>query len=176
MTNKRTTKQALVASAILLCMCFTMLLGTTFAWFTDSATSAGNKIVAGTLDVQLWMYDEARAEYINIGDDATPIFGKAESLKAQNNNADTLWEPGKTQVVYLKIANNGSLDLKYQVAINVRDNADDEDLYKVLKYDIIEGKKDGAGVTEWSDADAKSVVIGNNVDTNNVFLKAHTDH
>ena len=172
MTNKRTTKQALVASAILLCMSFTMLLGTTFAWFTDSATSAGNKIVAGTLDVQLLMYNGT--EYVNIGDSKAPIFG--EGSLAQNNNAETLWEPGKTQVAYLAIKNNGNLDLKYQVAINVRDDEDDKDLYKVLKYDIIEGKENGVGVTEWSYADAKTVDVGNNIDTDDVFLKAHTDH
>ncbi len=54
MTNAKSTKRALLSSVVALLLCFSMLLGTTFAWFTDSATSAGNKIQAGTLDVQLW--------------------------------------------------------------------------------------------------------------------------
>ena len=48
MTNKANTKRALLMSIIAMVLCFTMLLGTTFAWFTDEATSKGNKIVAGT--------------------------------------------------------------------------------------------------------------------------------
>ena len=171
MTNKRTTKQALVASAILLCMTFTMLLGTTFAWFTDSATSAGNKIVAGTLDVQLWMYDESESDYVNIGDKATPIFGAADSLAAKNDAKDTLWEPGKTQVVYLKLVNAGSLDLKYTVAINVRDNADDKDLYKALEYAIApNAKQSDTELPAWNGG--TKVNVGNNVDTTDVELPA----
>ena len=174
MTNKRTTKQALVASAILLCMSFTMLLGTTFAWFTDSATSAGNKIVAGTLDVQLWMYDESKSDYVNIGDSNAPIFGKTGSLKAQDNNADTLWEPGKTQVVYLKLVNAGSLDLKYTVAINVRDNDDDKDLYKALEYAIApNAKQSDTELPAWNGGE--KVNVGNNVDTTDVELPAKED-
>jgi predicted ribosomally synthesized peptide with SipW-like signal peptide len=141
-----------------------MLLGTTFAWFTDSATSAGNKIVAGTLDVQLWMYDESESDYVNIGDSAKPIFGKADSHVAQNDAQDTLWEPGKTQVVYLKIVNNGSLDLKYNVAINVRDTADDKNLYEVLEYAIdADAKATDAKLPVWDGG--KKVIVGNNVDT-----------
>ena len=52
MTNKK-TKRALLASVMAMLLCFTMLLGTTFAWFTDSASTAVNKIQAGTLDVKL---------------------------------------------------------------------------------------------------------------------------
>ena len=170
MTNKRTTKPSLVASIVLLFMCFSMLLGTTFAWFTDSATSAGNKIVAGTLDVDLLMWDGD--SYEDIGDSNAPIFGKG-SL-AQNNNAETLWEPGKTQVVYLKIVNNGTLDLKYSVAINVRDNADDKDLYKALEYAITPDVKDGTGVSAWTTG--KKVNVGNNLATDSaVTLEAKED-
>ncbi len=53
--KKYSTKRALVASILTLCLCFTALVGTTFAWFTDSVSSGGNKIVSGTLDVQLLM-------------------------------------------------------------------------------------------------------------------------
>ena len=53
MTNSKQTKSALFSSVVALLLCFTMLLGTTFAWFTDSASTSVNKIQAGTLDIQL---------------------------------------------------------------------------------------------------------------------------
>ena len=50
MTNK-TTKRALLSSVLALFLCFTMLLGTTYAWFTDEVTSGSNVIKAGNLDI-----------------------------------------------------------------------------------------------------------------------------
>ena len=131
MTKTRSTKRALLASALALLVCVTMLVGSTFAWFTDSVTSANNKIVAGTLDVQLLM--DTGAGYVDISDSTDPIFGNGSI--AQNNNAETLWEPGKTQVAYLAIKNNGSLALKYKVALDV-DNVS-KNLYKAMEYAIV---------------------------------------
>ena len=54
MTSKKRTRRALLNSVISLFICFSMLLGTTFAWFTDSVTSANNIIKAGNLDVELY--------------------------------------------------------------------------------------------------------------------------
>lgn len=108
MTNK-STKRALLSSAIALCLCFVMLVGTTFAWFTDEVTSSGNIIKTGTLDVTL-NWSANGTDWNNVEDkDAngkhTPIFDYV------------LWEPGYTQVRYLEVANNGSLALKYQLQI-----------------------------------------------------------
>ena len=142
MTNK-TTKRALLTSVMALLLCFTMLLGTTYAWFTDSVTSAGNKIVAGTLDVQLWMHSENGS--VEITNEAAPIFGPGALATA--NTAATLWEPGKTQVVYFSIKNNGNLALKYMVDLNVTDivnNLNDVVEYKLTpdaKYDIAPAPK-----------------------------------
>ena len=139
MTKKKSTKRALISSLLILAMCFTMLAGTTFAWFTDSVTSTGNKIVAGKLDIDLYL-GTAADTYVEISDSSDPIFGST-SLIAQNNPQDTLWEPGKTQIAYLKLVNNGNLWLKYSVAIDVKNNV--KDLYKVLKYAIIPDAKYG---------------------------------
>ena len=57
MTNSKSTKRALVSSTLAILMCMTMLIGTTFAWFTDTASTAVNKIQSGKLDVALEMYD-----------------------------------------------------------------------------------------------------------------------
>ena len=59
MTNIKTTKRALLSSTLALFLCFAMLLGTTFAWFTDSVTSANNVITAGNLDVNLHYWDNS---------------------------------------------------------------------------------------------------------------------
>ena len=61
MTNRKTTKKALIFSALSLLLCFSMLVGTTFAWFTDSVTSAGNIIQSGTLDVTMEWADGTKA-------------------------------------------------------------------------------------------------------------------
>ena len=125
MTNLKTTKRALLSSVLALMLCFAMLLGTTFAWFTDTAVSAGNKIVAGTLDVELYQWtSETQTEGTNISTSQTPVF-----------TADTIWEPGMTQVRYLSIKNNGNLALKYKVALEVTDISDDS-LLEVMEYDI----------------------------------------
>ena len=107
MTNSKTTKRALLGSSISLLLCFAMLLGTTFAWFTDSATSANNVIKAGNLDidVQYTLDGESWAAL----DGANDLFQKG------------LWEPGHTEVVALKITNKGSLALKYTANMNIVD-------------------------------------------------------
>ena len=51
--KKNTTKRSLLASLLALVMCVTMLVGTTFAWFTDSASTSVNKIEAGRLKVDI---------------------------------------------------------------------------------------------------------------------------
>ncbi|UKI20576.1 MAG: SipW-dependent-type signal peptide-containing protein [Oscillospiraceae bacterium] len=53
MTNSKSTKRALIFSTLAILMCAAMLIGTTFAWFTDTASTAVNKIQAGNLNVEL---------------------------------------------------------------------------------------------------------------------------
>ena len=108
MNNKRATKRALLTSVMALVMCVVMLVGTTFAWFTDTASTGVNKIQAGNLDVKL-MYSKDMVEWKE-ATDQTKLF---------DDNA--LWEPGYTQVVYLKVVNAGNLALKYEVSTNSYD-------------------------------------------------------
>lgn len=169
MTNSKSTKGALLLSSISLLLCFAMLLGTTFAWFTDSATSSGNKIVAGNLDVALLMHDGS--DYADISENSAPIFGTGSI--AQDNNAETLWEPGKTQVAYLAIQNDGNLDLKYTVGLDVVNEKND--LYKVMKYAIVpDAKPDSAPVTAWTSGN--SVVVGTQSVSGDVTLKKGETH
>ena len=117
--SKKSTKKALIMSVISLLACVSMLVGSTFAWFTDSVTSAGNKIQAGTLQIDLELLDGNN--WVSIKDNPQPIF-----------NYD-LWEPGYTEVKVLKIENEGSLALqwvaKFQSAIELSKLADVIDVY-----------------------------------------------
>ena len=109
MTKKNSLKRSLIASIVILCLCFTSLIGTTFAWFTDSVTSANNIIQTGTLDVKLEysvLKDGAWTDYAEVTD-ATDVFG-------YNN-----WEPGYVAVAKFKITNVGTLALKYVLSADI---------------------------------------------------------
>ena len=106
MTQQKRTKKALLASGLSLLACVALLLGTTFAWFTDSVTSGRNQITAGNLDVELYVRDDA-GSYQPVNENEA-LFDDA-----------ALWEPGHTEVVYLKVENVGTLALKYQLTVTV---------------------------------------------------------
>ncbi|MBO4933690.1 MAG: hypothetical protein J5441_00765 [Clostridia bacterium] len=120
MTKQKSTKRALISSLLILAMCFTMLAGTTFAWFTDSVTSANNIIKSGKLDVAF--------EWANGKDDPAAATWKDASQDAIFDY--DLWEPGYTEVRHIRIANKGNLALKYKVQIVA--NGTVSDLAKVI--------------------------------------------
>ena len=107
MTNSKSTKRALLTSALALLMCVTMLVGATFAWFTDTASTGVNKIQAGNLKMEVTYKNTAGGSFEKVNKE-TPVF---------NNNA--LWEPGHVEYVVLKVRNAGSLALKYKLGINI---------------------------------------------------------
>ena len=123
MTAKYSTKKALVASILTLALCFTMLIGTTFAWFTDSASSTGNVIKTGNLDVEMYWADGTKA--VPADESADWIDATAGAIFDYDN-----WEPGYVQVRHIKIANEGSLALKYKV--NIIANGEVSDLANVI--------------------------------------------
>ena len=129
MTKMKTTKSALVLSIVSLFLCFTMLIGTTFAWFTDSVTSAGNKIMSGTLQVDLELLDKDNGAWNSIKEDKTALF---------NNDK---WEPGYTEVKMLKVENEGTLALKWKAKFVAEKElsilADVIDVY-VLPYGVLD--------------------------------------
>ena len=138
MTNSRSTKRALLTSVLAILMCAAMLIGSTFAWFTDTASTGVNKIVSGNLKVGFQYWDGEK--YVD-AKDAT-LFSE-----------DTLWEPGHTEVVYLKVINQGNLALKYRLnTINTfeyryakNSSGDQILLSKYLKIGIAEGKNAAEG-------------------------------
>ena len=148
MSTKRATKRALLTSILAICLCLVMLVGSTFAWFADTASAGVNKIQAGNLKIDLVMDKNEDGNYTSIAGEDAAIFGEEGSLIAQNKSTDTLWEPGKTQIVFLGVQNKGNLAVKYNIVINVADNG----LADALEYAIVDGAKaaDMSVVDSWA--------------------------
>ena len=112
MTSSKSTKRALISSTLAILMCVAMLIGTTFAWFTDTAFTAVNKIQSGKLDVALEMSTD--------GTTWESAEGKTLTFKTKDNRAadQILWEPGCTyELPKLRVVNKGNLALKYKIQI-----------------------------------------------------------
>ena len=132
MTSSKSTKRALLTSVLALLMCVTMLVGATFAWFTDTASTAVNKIQSGTLKVDIVKEDGE-----------TSIRNESMSFVNKDGSADILWEPGATFMTpAFKIKSTGSLALKYKLTLN--GITGDNMLLKVIKFSVV--KADGTEV------------------------------
>ena len=124
MNTKKATKRALLTSVTALVMCVVMLVGTTFAWFTDTASTGVNKIQAGNLDVDI------------IDLQGNSLDGETLSFVNKDNQSNILWEPGATFFTQgFRIANNGNLALKYKVVVS--GITGDTGLLKVMKFDVV---------------------------------------
>ena len=149
--NQKATKRALLTSVMALVMCVVMLVGTTFAWFTDTASTAVNKIQAGNLDIELEMknasggWDKAEGKTLY-------FLQKQGDQKVQS--ADILWEPGCTyELPELRIVNKGNLALKYKVIINGIEG--DAKLNEAIDWTITPGTAtDGSNVVKLESAPA----------------------
>ncbi len=120
MRERRATKRALLTSIMALVMCVVMLVGTTFAWFTDTATANVNKIEAGKLKLGLEMATAWDAD----GNPTDWADAKGKTLnflvdgKVPDQGTQILWEPGATyRLPELRVSNAGNLNLKYKVQI-----------------------------------------------------------
>ncbi len=135
MKTAKTSKRALLCSVLSIALCLSMLIGTTFAWFTDTATTAVNKIQAGTLDVDLQMKG-ANGNWV------TAVGQTLNWVKAADGaSQEILWEPGATyKLPALRVINNGNLALKYKIVIsgakdaNAENSKDDLILMNVLDW------------------------------------------
>ena len=132
MTNRVSTKRALALSLLSMLLCVSMLIGSTYAWFTDTATTAVNKIQAGTLDVALEMKD---------GDNWVSAEGKILNFKTADNHTEILWEPGCTySLPELRVVNKGNLAIKYKVMISgIKGDAELNDVIDWTIGDVADG-------------------------------------
>ena len=136
MNTKKATKRALLTSVMALVMCVVMLVGTTFAWFTDTASTGVNKIQAGNLDIEM--------EYKNntTGGEFKPVDTDKKVF-----NEEALWEPGHVEYVVLKIRNTGNLALKYKLGINIASETGSTNVFDkpfklsdYIKFAVIDGE------------------------------------
>lgn len=125
MTNKKNTRRALFMSITSLILCCAMLMGTTFAWFTDEVKSGRNQIAAGNLDVELYNDDGKVTANTVLFNDVTPA----------------LWEPGAVAFENLQVKNEGTLALKYNLNLTVLNETEvnGHRLSEVIKVGIVDG-------------------------------------
>ena len=167
MNNKRATKRALLTSVMALVMCVVMLVGTTFAWFTDTASTGVNKIQAGNLDVKL--------EYKN--SEQTAFAETNTNTKVFKDGA--LWEPGHVEYVVLKISNAGNLALKYKLGINIANEVGSTNVYgnefklsDYIKFAVIEGE---ANVADRTTLVAAAERVGSKLINEGYSKESHLD-
>ena len=139
MTSSKSTKRALISSTLAILMCVAMLIGTTFAWFTDTASTGVNKIVSGNLKVDIIGADsDSHIEKLN--------FTKAATTDAEAG-AEILWEPGCRYLTEgFRIANKGNLALKWKAQVNTGTTAANEgnfDLLDVIDFYLVTKAADG---------------------------------
>ena len=109
--TKTNSKKALLSSAFALVLSVAMLIGTTFAWFTDTASTAVNKIQAGNLNIELQMKNN-NGEWVNAEGKTLPFLVKGE-IPAEGTQI--LWEPGCTYYVpEIRVLNKGNLAVKFE--------------------------------------------------------------
>ena len=138
--NQKATKRALLTSIMALVMCVVMLVGTTFAWFTDTASTGVNKIVSGNLKVDIiGENSDSHIETLN--------FTKAGTVVGTDAAAAILWEPGCRYVTEgFRIANKGNLALKWKAQVNKGTTAANEgnfDLLDVIDFYLVTKAADG---------------------------------
>ena len=161
MTRKTpSAKRSFIMSLTSLIFCVAMLLGTTFAWFSETISSGINTIKSGNLDVEL--------EYAKVKDGVLQDFAPVTVSTNDIFDPNALWEPGRVEVVYLKISNLGTLDLKYQLGINVYEeiagkNVKGEEFklsdYLVFKVIDVEDANSG-DITPYTDRKAVAAAAG----------------
>ena len=137
MNTKKATKRALLTSVTALVMCVVMLVGTTFAWFTDTASTGVNKIVAGNLDVDI------------VDGNGDSLDGKTLNFVNKENQSNILWEPGVTfHTEGFRIKNGGNLALKWKAVVNKGTTAANEgnfDLLDVIDFYLVKNDKNDEG-------------------------------
>lgn len=136
MTKTKNTKRALLVSILSMLLCCALLIGSTFAWFTDSASSGKNSIVAGNLDVELYHTNTIVKTEEKV-DANTKLFVNV-------NGDDVIWEPGAMVYENFIVKNVGTLALKYTLSLNVADfntvtvGDEEKSLKDVLKVAIVD--------------------------------------
>lgn len=134
MKKKRFTKAALILSVVLMIAWSILGTGATIAWFTDATPVIKNSFVIGQLDLDVYYKNDIQKEYEPVEND-TEVF-----------NRYARYEPNYTQVVYLRIENNGDIPLNYKLSVDLIGSEDSINIYglplhlpKYLRYGVVFG-------------------------------------
>ncbi len=135
----KAVKRSIILCALSLALCVALLVGSTFAWFSDSITNSGNTITAGNLTAQ-WSYR-------TLNDDTAAYEPVSEELALFS--ADTVWQPGEPHGYDFKVENTGSVDFEWELTIDLADTAGESqnNLTDVLEV-YVDGVKSKVGFTD----------------------------
>ncbi len=172
MENSKSTKRALLTSALALLMCVTMLVGATFAWFTDTASTGVNKIQAGNLNIELAYKNSTTGGEFKKADKSTLVFDEG-----------ALWEPGHVEYVVLKVSNAGSLALKYKLGINIANEVGSTNVYgnafnlsDYIRFAVLDGDQSGLDRDNLVTAATDSKLIKEGYTAENHLMATGTDN
>ena len=156
----KAVKRSIILCALSLALCVALLVGSTFAWFSDSITNSGNTITAGNLTAQ-WSYR-------TLNDDTAAYEPVSEELALFS--ADTVWQPGEPHGYDFKVENTGSVDFEWELTIDLADTAGESqnNLTDVLVV-YVDGVKSEVGFTDGA------VVIGGTLAATDGETTAETD-
>lgn len=128
--QKKFSKRAALVSIVVVILCCALLIGNTFAWFTDTASTGVNTINSGKLDLEVYyahpsavIGDTIAADHWIPLDENSPVF-----------NDEALWEPGYAEVVYFKVVNAGTLALEYTMLADIVEETNGVNVYGVDFY------------------------------------------
>lgn len=117
MKYKKYHKKAMAVSLCLMLMWAVLGAGTTIAWFTDTTSAIKNSFLIGEMDLDVFYKNDQMTQYAPV-DSETAVF-----------RDDALYEPGFTQVVYLRIENNGNIDFEYKLSVDRHSYVDSVNVY-----------------------------------------------
>lgn len=175
--NKRVIKarRSFIMSVLSFVLCIAMLIGSTFAWFTDSVTSGKNRIIAGNLDIEMYYKNRTMNDWKNVttADSTDPNFF------VDKNGQEILWEPGVVSYATFEVRNVGNLALKYQFYLEYTQNyLKNHGLSEVVKAAIVKNPEgeyvteaDVAGLTF---ADINSFTMSGELQVANSNVGTHT--
>ena len=158
----KAVKRSIILCALSLALCVALLVGSTFAWFSDSITNSGNTITAGNLTAQ-WSYR-------TLNDDTAAYEPVSEELALFS--ADTVWQPGEPHGYDFKVENTGSVDFEWELTIDLADTAGES---QNNLTDVLEVYVDGEITTPEFDADGVAVLIDGTLAATDGETTAGTD-
>lgn len=182
MSTKKATKRALLTSILAICLCLVMLIGSTFAWFTDTASTNVNQIQSGTLKVDIVAEDGKTSLTGTDGklywtQQRVKSEGEGTELVPVTETGKPLWEPGVRFLTQgFKIKNNGNLALKWKVDVNKGATSENEkkaDLLDVIEFFVVTKKNGVEDKVEALSAFEGTLETQNAVSEETYYIEGH---